>query len=135
MDREVRGGLMHGIRTWWQLPGSVCVKGNMSDLHATKPWIRHVDDVVSACIQTWSCNLTCGARSAAAHAYGHTASCHTFLRVFENSHSASFESTPREGSDRVKSVQTWVYLRRSGKGSYRRRRIWGQCHVQPTTEL
>lgn len=39
-----------------------------SDLHATKPWIRHVDDVVSACIQTWSCNLTCGARSAAAHA-------------------------------------------------------------------
>ncbi|KAF2603333.1 hypothetical protein F2Q70_00027751 [Brassica cretica] len=28
MDREARGGSIYEIRTWWQSPGSVCVKGS-----------------------------------------------------------------------------------------------------------
>ncbi|WZY72184.1 hypothetical protein YC2023_004424 [Brassica napus] len=40
------------------------------NLDEVRPWIRHLEGMVSLCMISWSCHQTCGARGAATHASG-----------------------------------------------------------------
>ncbi|WZY99670.1 hypothetical protein YC2023_071999 [Brassica napus] len=40
------------------------------NLDEVRPWIRHLEGMVSLCMMSWSCHQTCGARGAATHASG-----------------------------------------------------------------
>jgi len=75
IDREARGGLMFVFRTWWQAPGSVCVKVSRRfcstcnlymqvDMWSTR-WIGQARGV--AMHATGPCGQTCGGRGVSLH--------------------------------------------------------------------
>ena len=56
---------------------TACDRSMLSDMCAlsvnldeVRPWIRHLEGMVSLCMMSWSCHQTCGARGAATHASG-----------------------------------------------------------------
>ncbi|KAG5384935.1 hypothetical protein IGI04_036405 [Brassica rapa subsp. trilocularis] len=128
MDREARAGLIYEIRTSTRCR-ETCDRSMLSDMCAlsvnldeVRPWIRHLEGMVSLCMMSWSCHQTCGARGAATHASGAMRGdtraatrlrklekesssfdhFRVFSAVFENSYSTQFESTSKRGSARLK---------------------------------
>ncbi|KAG5398152.1 hypothetical protein IGI04_019966, partial [Brassica rapa subsp. trilocularis] len=128
MDREARAGLIYEIRTSTRCR-ETCDRSMLSDMCAlsvnldeVRPWIRHLEGMVSLCMMSWSCHQTCGARGAATHASGAMRGdtraatrlrklekesssfdrFRVFSAVFENSYSTRFESTSKRGSARLK---------------------------------
>ncbi|KAF3510006.1 hypothetical protein F2Q69_00009986 [Brassica cretica] len=115
----------------------------MKPVHASRHVEQEVDQPSTRCCDAcdqamrpdMSCNQPCGARGVAAHASGAMQFSRTVTLPILSQHLEISSSEERsvlvETSSRP--VWTWVYLRRSRKGSDRRSRVWGQGHGQPKT--
>ncbi|KAF3547844.1 hypothetical protein DY000_02005081 [Brassica cretica] len=127
---QALGVAMHATKAC----GQPCVRWCV-DLHALQScsWPS-----VRGCVilhETETCSQPCGARGVAAHASGAMRSdTRAAARLVPDCTWRRFCSSEErsvlvETSSRP--IWTWVYLRRSRKGSDRRSRVWGQGHGQP----
>ncbi|KAF3506206.1 hypothetical protein F2Q69_00009985 [Brassica cretica] len=114
--------------------GQTC-EGHGVSLHGARPCIQTGRGRGVILHETETCSQPCGARGVAAHASGAMRTdTRAATRLVPDCTWRRFCSS-EERSDIVetssRSVWTWVYLRRSRKGSDHRSRVWGQGHGQP----
>ncbi|KAF2607175.1 hypothetical protein F2Q68_00043141 [Brassica cretica] len=74
IDREARGGSLHGFRTWCQPSNKLSVSRSSRCRRSWKQYMQH--DILTSGRSggvlhvSWKCSQPCGARGAAAHASG-----------------------------------------------------------------
>ncbi|KAF3589816.1 hypothetical protein F2Q69_00031335 [Brassica cretica] len=119
---QARGVAMHATRPCGQTCG-----GRGVSLHRARPCSQTGRGRGVIQHETEICSQPCGARGSDTRAATRLVSDCTWIRFC----SSEERSVLVENSSR--SVWTWVYLRRSRKGSDRRSRVWGQGHGQPKT--